>query len=92
MADGEDLSVIHEAMPPGTAEKEHHHKKAKQFFFILKGKAEIEIDGDIFSLCPNEGIEILPGASHRMLNNSDNTIEFLVISSPTTKGNRVNHQ
>ena len=92
MSDGEALSVIRESMPPGTAETEHHHNKSRQFFFILKGMAELEIDGKIFSLGDGEGIEIPPKASHRIWNDSDDKVEFLVISSPTTKGDRINHQ
>ncbi len=92
MADCEELSIIQEAMPPGTAEKEHHHNKARQFFYILKGEAEIEINGKIFQLDEKEGIEIAPGTAHRIFNNSGEDIDFLVISSPTTKGDRVNHQ
>lgn len=31
----DDLSIIQERMPPGTAEKRHYHQHAQQFFFIL---------------------------------------------------------
>ncbi|MBB6019041.1 mannose-6-phosphate isomerase-like protein (cupin superfamily) [Paenibacillus sp. JGP012] len=37
---------------------------------------------------PHEGIEIPPGAPHQMQNQSEADVEFLVISHPTTRGDR----
>lgn len=46
----EDQSIIHEEMPPHTYETRHYHNIAKQFFFLLSGEMEIEIDGSINKL------------------------------------------
>lgn len=85
----QDLSVIHEKMPPNTAELRHYHENAKQFFFILKGQASIELDGEIVFLNEHEGIEIAPKTPHKMMNKCNTEIEFIVISAPTSKGDRV---
>ncbi|KXG42689.1 cupin domain-containing protein [Tepidibacillus decaturensis] len=85
----EDLSIIHERMPPGTEEARHYHNKSRQFFFILYGKAIIEINGEIHELNQLEGIEIHPQTPHQILNRTSNDIEFLVISQPTTIGDRI---
>jgi len=85
----DDLSVIHEKMPPDTAEVRHFHEKSKQFFFILKGQATMELDGEIFLLDEQEGIEIPPKTPHKMMNKSDLEIEFVVVSAPKSKGDRV---
>ncbi|XID94983.1 cupin domain-containing protein [Paenibacillaceae bacterium WGS1546] len=84
----EDLSIIHERMPPDTNEVRHFHNKSRQFFFILKGKASIEINGIVHELTQHEGIEIPPQITHQIFNRSSSDIEFLVISHPTTKGDR----
>ena len=39
----EEISVIQERVPPGRAEVKHLHSRARQFFFILEGRAAIEI-------------------------------------------------
>jgi len=39
------LSVIQEQMPPGTAEVLHYHGEAQQFFYLLSGEAELEVEG-----------------------------------------------
>jgi mannose-6-phosphate isomerase-like protein (cupin superfamily) len=89
LVDRAELSVIHERMPPGSAEVWHHHQAARQFFFVLSGTATIEAGGATHTLRAHQGIEIAPGLPHQMRNDSDADVEFLVISQPTTRGDRV---
>lgn len=85
----DELSIIHERMPVKTKEVRHLHQNARQFFFVLSGQASMEINGEIILLNQHEGIDILPNVPHQMMNNSDEEIEFIVVSSPTAKGDRV---
>ncbi|UJF33333.1 cupin domain-containing protein [Paenibacillus hexagrammi] len=80
--------IIHERMPAGTSEVRHMHEKASQFFFMLSGIATMELDGENIQLHAHEGVTVLPGVPHQMRNDSEESIEFLVISTPTTKGDR----
>jgi mannose-6-phosphate isomerase-like protein (cupin superfamily) len=84
-----ELSVIHERMPPGTAEVRHYHVQARQFFFVLAGVVTLEIAGTRETLRVQQGAEIPPGVPHQIFNESDREVEFLVISHPTTRGDRV---
>jgi mannose-6-phosphate isomerase-like protein (cupin superfamily) len=81
---GTDLNVTQERMPPGTREARHFHKKSRQFFFILQGTARIEMNGNEYQLLPQDGLEIPPEASHQIFNESEENLEFLVVSCPTT--------
>lgn len=83
------LSVIHERMPAGTREVTHVHQISRQFFFVLSGVAVMEIEGVIHELCAHEGLEVAPGVPHQMRNDSTDAVEFLVISQPTTRGDRI---
>lgn len=83
------LSVIHERMPPGTAEIRHYHSVSRQFFFVLSGQACLESGGERVVLNPQEGLEIPPGVPHQMMNLSEEAVEFLVISTPPAKGDRI---
>ena len=85
----DELSIIHEKMPSKASEVTHFHQKAKQFFFVLSGQATIEVNEEIVLLNEHEGIEILPEIPHQMMNNPDCGIEFIVVSSPTSKGDRI---
>lgn len=89
LADEAERSIIHERMPAGTSETEHYHEKAKQFFFMLSGTAAMYVDGERIELHTHEGIAIEPGVAHKMTNETEQDTEFLVISTPTTKGDRI---
>ncbi|CAM5717212.1 hypothetical protein SAFG77S_10233 [Streptomyces afghaniensis] len=49
----------------------------------------IEVDGKEITLNPQEGIEVPPLVPHQMFNKSNNEVEFLVTSQPTSKGDKV---
>lgn len=88
MLDRPDLAVIEERMPPGTSEQRHRHRRARQFFRVLSGELEIEIDGCVHRLRPSDGIEVPPGFPHTVRSSGDSDAVFLVISAPTTAGDR----
>jgi mannose-6-phosphate isomerase-like protein (cupin superfamily) len=84
-----DMSVIAERAPPGTKEVRHFHSKARQFFFILSGCAVIEVNGERITLKEDQGIEVAPGTPHQFINESPVDVHFLVISHPSTRGDRI---
>jgi len=84
------LSVIQERMPPGTAEQLHYHERAQQVFYILSGTATFEVEGASKTVLAGQSIHIQPKSKHRILNNGDDDLHFLVISEPKTQGDRVN--
>lgn len=48
------------------------------------------LNGEHVTLTAGEAIEIPPLAPHQARNDGQETVEFLVISQPTTRGDRVN--
>lgn len=84
----EGLSVIQERMLPGTAEERHRHAHARQFFFVLAGRLDIEVEGTIHSLRPIEGLEVMPQHAHTVWNRGTEPAEFLVISQPPSRSDR----
>ena len=82
------LSVIEELMPPKTKEKRHYHNFAQQFFRILSGKATFEIEDKIVEIDKGNGIHIPPKTKHRIQNDQSEDLEFIVISEPTSRGDR----
>lgn len=65
------------------------HREALQFFFVLAGVATLEIDGQHFELHTQEGAEVPPRIPHQMLNLSEYPVEFLVISQPDSRDDRI---
>jgi len=84
------LSVIQERVPPSTGEIKHYHVTARQFFYVLSGVATMEFDDDAVTFGPGQGLHVPPDTPHRFVNRSDADVVFLVISSPTTAGDRIN--
>lgn len=84
----QDMLVIHEKMPPGTAEKRHFHSVSRQFFFVLKGVLSMELEGEIHHIEAQQGLEIPPGSKHQAKNDTASSVEFIVISHPTPRGDR----
>jgi mannose-6-phosphate isomerase-like protein (cupin superfamily) len=84
----QDLSVIQERMPIGSAEVRHYHRCARQVFFVLSGELEIELDGAHHRLATGQSLEIPPGVAHHTWNPGRLDAWFLVVSSPNTTGDR----
>ncbi len=84
------LSVIQERMPPGTSEQMHFHAHAQQVFYILSGTATFEVEREMKTVTPNQSIHIPAKTAHRILNNGDEDLYFLVISEPKSHGDRLN--
>jgi mannose-6-phosphate isomerase-like protein (cupin superfamily) len=83
------LSVIEERMPPDTREVPHRHAHARQFFFVLSGTLTMDVEGTRHRLATRAGLEIPPGAAHQAMNESDADVEFLVVSTPPSHGDRI---
>ncbi len=77
-------------MPAGTSEKLHFHAKALQFFYILSGIASFSVEGKSYEVVAGKGIRIEPKQIHQIINNSNNILEFIVVSSPKSHGDRIN--
>lgn len=85
-----DLSVIQERIPPGAGEVSHYHERARQLFYVLTGELQIQREEELFRLSPGDSLEVAPGNRHRVRNEGSTDATFLVVSAPTTRGDRVN--
>ena len=83
------LSVIEERMSPGTREVRHRHAHSRQFFYVLSGTLTIEVEGARHRLDARTGLELPPGAAHQAINDGSADVEFLVVSTPPSHGDRI---
>ncbi|MCW3088801.1 MAG: cupin protein [Sediminibacterium sp.] len=90
LVDEASLAVKQERMPAGASETLHYHEKAQQFFFMLKGEAGFEIEGEAIIVKEQEGVHIAPGQKHRIINHTTSDIEFILMSQPSTANDRIN--
>jgi mannose-6-phosphate isomerase-like protein (cupin superfamily)/GNAT superfamily N-acetyltransferase len=89
LVDTPGLSVIEERMPPATAEVLHLHAHARQLFRVLSGVARFELPDGVAEVRAGEALEIAPRLSHRIRNDGPEPLELVVVSQPTTRGDRV---
>jgi mannose-6-phosphate isomerase-like protein (cupin superfamily) len=52
----------------------------------------MEVDGENHLLAAGSGIHILPGTRHQIRNPSSGPVRFLVISQPSSRGDRIDDQ
>ncbi len=88
LAKSDALSVIRERVPPGAGEVPHRHLHAEQFFYVLEGVATMEIDDAMVEIVAHSGIHVPAGVAHRLENRGVTDLEFLVISTPPSHGDR----
>lgn len=89
IADTAGLSVKQELMPPGTKECLHFHEKAIQVFTIISGEAVFYMEEKKVAVASGQSIIIHPGQSHLIANESNELLEFLITSQPSTRLDRV---
>ena len=86
----QEMSVIQERVPAGGVEVRHYHEQARQFFYILEGEGTMTFDDREVVFGKGQGLEIAPMTRHQLKNNSQADVHFLVISVPSTRGDRIN--
>ncbi len=62
----------------------HHHRS--EHWVVVQGTAEVEIDGEIFSLSENESTYVPLGSTHRLSNPSENLLKLIEVQSGTYLG------
>jgi len=83
------LSVIQERVPPGCSEVHHLHLKSEQFFFVLSGCATLKVNGKVFELREKQGFYVASNTPHQLSNHGQVDLNFIVISTPPSHGDRV---
>ena len=86
----DEMSVIQERVPAHGAEVMHYHERTRQFFYVLEGEGTMSFEDHEVILQKGQGLEITPLTKHQFKNNSATDVHFLVISVPSTRGDRVN--
>ena len=83
-----DVVIKQELMPAQTAEKLHFHTYAEQFFYVLKGQATFLIENETILVNANNGLQIKAGDKHKISNGTNQDLEFILFSYPSTQNDR----
>ena len=75
-------NIVQVLIPAGHSGGSHYHKIAEETYYILKGEADIIINGNCFKATAGMMVSILPGEIHDVINNTEQDFELLAISAP----------
>ena len=75
-------SLAEARLPAGGSTQRHYHLESEEVYFLLEGRAEMELDGERRELVPGEGVAIPPGAWHEITTLGDSELRFLCCCAP----------
>ncbi len=73
-------SLAEARVPAGSATQRHFHKLAEEFYFILEGAGDVEIDGESRAVGPGDCVLIPAGARHTIA--AREALRFLCCCAP----------
>lgn len=86
------LGIWHELVKPGERTSwPHAHSKEEEFVYVIRGRPQLWVDGEIFSLRAGDAIGILAGTgkAHVVLNNTKANVELLVLGEVNLPGDKI---
>ncbi|NLC67854.1 MAG: cupin domain-containing protein [Clostridiaceae bacterium] len=66
-------------LEPGCSIGPHEHVDEEEIFYILKGTATVNDNGEINKLSPGDALLTGGGAMHSISNNSNDTLELMAV-------------
>jgi mannose-6-phosphate isomerase-like protein (cupin superfamily) len=60
-------SLAEATLPANSSTQRHHHKLSEEFYFILEGSGEMELDGEIRLVHPGDAVLIPAGSWHTIV-------------------------
>ena len=76
------MSIKVEEIPVAGHSDAHYHKESREFFFILEGRAKVDLTEGGYVLKKFDGIEISTESMHQISNIGEEKLLFLLISWP----------
>lgn len=75
-------SLAEATLPAGSATERHYHRLSEEFYFILEGTGEMEIDGQSQAVATGDAILIPPGAWHQITAAATAPLRLLCCCAP----------
>lgn len=73
-------SLAEARLPAGHSTDRHYHKLSEEFYFVLEGTGDMEVDGETQRVGPGDAILIPAGAWHQITAVAD--LRFLCCCAP----------
>jgi mannose-6-phosphate isomerase-like protein (cupin superfamily) len=74
-------SLAEAELSPGQETQRHYHARTEEFYVLLAGSGEMEIDGERKQVAPGDAVLIPAGARHQ-IRAGENGVRFLCCCAP----------
>jgi mannose-6-phosphate isomerase-like protein (cupin superfamily) len=78
---GSSLSLTRMIMSAGHSAEAHQHPNADEVIYVIKGSADVSVDGKTFSLDATDALAIPAGLSHQIHNPGAQELELILCYS-----------
>jgi mannose-6-phosphate isomerase-like protein (cupin superfamily) len=75
-------SLAEATLGPGRQTERHYHAESEEFYYVLSGEGELEIDGEHALVGPGDAILIPAGAWHQITAAGSSALRFLCCCAP----------
>jgi mannose-6-phosphate isomerase-like protein (cupin superfamily) len=75
-------SLAEATLSPGQSTERHYHGATEEFYYVLEGTGEMEVDGVRAAVAPGDAILIPPGAWHQIRAEGSAPLRFLCCCAP----------
>jgi mannose-6-phosphate isomerase-like protein (cupin superfamily) len=75
-------SLAEATLEPNQATERHYHRESEEFYYLLEGSGEIEIQGERAQVDAGDAILIPPGAWHQIRAFGERRLRFLCCCAP----------
>ena len=59
-------SLAEASLPTGASTQRHYHRVSEEFYFLLEGRGEMELDGETRVILPGDAVLIPAGSWHTL--------------------------
>lgn len=89
LTDQQNMGIFHEYMSSNTSDKLHKHLFSEQFLYVLNGTLGVMINNEVHYLSNHQGIAIPKETPHKVFNDSEQGVEFILFAGPNHAQDRV---
>lgn len=75
-------SLAEATLDPGRVTERHYHARSEEFYYLLEGRGEMEVDGERARVGPGDAVVIPPGAWHQISADASAPLRFLCCCAP----------
>ncbi len=75
-------SLAEATLAAGASTVRHHHRVSEEIYYLVEGRGEMEIDGEVREVGVGDAILIPPGAWHRITASPDGPLRLLCACAP----------